>query len=91
MPQKKRSPGSTPARSGATTIAAGEFKTHCLRLMDEVAERHTEIVITKYGKPVAKLAPVEDEIPDSFGAMAGTVAYRDDIVVPDHDSWEEVS
>lgn len=89
MPRRKRPSASAPLRSGSTTIAAGEFKTHCLRLMDEVAERHTEIVITKYGKPVAKLAPVEDEVPDSFGAMAGTVAYRDDIVAPDHDAWAE--
>lgn len=89
MPAKKRPATAAPVRSGPVTIAAGEFKTHCLRLMDEVAERHTEIVITKYGKPVAKLGPVEDEVPDSFGAMAGTVAYRDDIVTPDPDAWAE--
>lgn len=74
-----------------TTIGAGEFKARCLQLMDDVAERHTEIVITKYGKPVAKLVPVEEEVPDSFGAMAGTVEYRGDIVAPDHESWPETT
>lgn len=72
------------------TIPAGEFKTHCLRLMDEVAERHAEIVITKYGRPVARLVPVDDEAPDSFGALEGTVVYEDpDIVSPDHEAWGE--
>ena len=50
------------------TVPAGVFKQGCLRMLDEVAETHREIVITKRGKPVAKLVPVkqgrerEDEI-----------------------------
>lgn len=79
--------GDTPSM----TVPAGEFKTHCLRLMDEVAERRTEIVITKYGRPVAKLVPADGEVPDSFGALRGTVRYLDaDIVSADHEAWGEV-
>ena len=37
------------------TIKASEFKAKCLKLMDEVAESGEEIIITKNGKPVAKL------------------------------------
>ncbi|HUF11728.1 MAG TPA: type II toxin-antitoxin system Phd/YefM family antitoxin [Longimicrobiales bacterium] len=69
------------------TMGAGEFKTHCLKLMDEVAARHTEIVITKHGKPVAKLVPVDDEVPDSFGALRGATRVLGDIVSPDHEAW----
>lgn len=69
-------------------IPAGEFKAHCLRLMDEVQERHSEIVITKRGRPVAKLVPVEDAPPDAFGAMRGSVRYQGDIVAPDPEAWE---
>jgi len=43
------------------TIAAGAFKQGCLRILDEVAETHQEVVITKRGKPVAKLVPVKLE------------------------------
>jgi prevent-host-death family protein len=43
------------------TIPAGAFKQGCLRILDEVAETHREIVITKRGKPVAKLVPVKEE------------------------------
>ena len=40
---------------GPRTIKASEFKAKCLKLMDEVAANGEEIVITKKGKPVAKL------------------------------------
>ena len=43
------------------TIPAGAFKQGCLRILDEVAETHQEVVITKRGKPVAKLVPVKQE------------------------------
>jgi prevent-host-death family protein len=42
------------------TIAAGDFKQGCLALIDQVAETKDEIVITKRGKPVARLVPLED-------------------------------
>ena len=74
------------------TVGAGEFKAHCLRLMDEVAGGRKEIVITKHGKPVAKLVPADDEMPDSFGALSGTVTYgSDDLVSPDHGAWDDGS
>ena len=40
-------------------VGAGAFKQGCLALLDEVAERGVEIVITKRGKPVARLVPIE--------------------------------
>ena len=39
------------------TMKASEFKAKCLQLMNEVAESGEEIVVTKNGKPVAKLTP----------------------------------
>lgn len=42
-----------------TQIPAGEFKAHCLQLMDEVAATGQTLIITKRGKPVAKLVPLE--------------------------------
>jgi prevent-host-death family protein len=43
------------------TIPAGAFKQGCLRILDEVAETHQEVVITKRGKPVARIVPVQRE------------------------------
>ena len=40
-------------------VPATEFKAKCLELMDRVSERHETFIITKRGRPVAKLVPVE--------------------------------
>jgi prevent-host-death family protein len=73
----------------APHIPAGEFKARCLQIMDEVHATHRPVVITKYGKPVAKLVPADDEVPDSFGGLQGSVRYHGDIVAPDHESWDD--
>ena len=69
-------------------IAAGEFKATCLGLLDEVQRQHKEIVITKRGKPVAKLVPVNDR-PESFiGSMKGTMEIVGDIISPIGEKWD---
>jgi prevent-host-death family protein len=79
---------SSPAPVAGSVMPAGEFKTHCLRVMEEVAEYHLDVLITKHGRPVARLVPVEDEIPDSFGSLEGTVAYGDtELTAPDFEAW----
>lgn len=70
------------------TIAAGEFKTHCLQLMDEVKNRHRSYVITKRGKPVAKLVPVDDAPVPVFGFLKGRARIDGDIVAPTGEAWD---
>ncbi len=68
-------------------VAAADFKANCLRLMDEVAQQRRPIIITKRGKPVAKLVPVEEQGPiDLFGRMAGTIKICGDIINPIEDA-----
>lgn len=43
------------------TVPAGVFKQGCLAILDEVATTHCEVVITKRGKPVARLVPVTSD------------------------------
>jgi prevent-host-death family protein len=64
------------------TIPAGTFKARCLAIMDEVAAKRQAVVITKRGKPVAKLVPVEKGKDDIFGFLKGKVAVHGDIVGP---------
>jgi prevent-host-death family protein len=66
------------------TMAAGAFKVHCLKVMDEVQSKRQAVLITKRGKPVAKLVPVEKEKDDIFAFMKGkgTVEIKGDIVSP---------
>jgi len=69
-------------------VPAGKFKAQCLELMDEVRDRHCEIVITKHGKPVAKLVPIDRKRPDIFGCMKGTVTILGDIVGSMGEIWD---
>jgi prevent-host-death family protein len=70
-------------------IKAGEFKAKCLELMDWVAQGHEEIIITKRGKPVAKLVPITvNPKPDLFGYMKGTFEIVGDIVSPIGEKWD---
>jgi prevent-host-death family protein len=64
------------------TVAAGTFKARCLALMDEVKNRRETVVITKHGRPVAKLVPMEREDDDIFGFYAGKGSIPGDVVSP---------
>ncbi len=64
------------------TIAAGVFKAKCLAIMDEVQQKRETVLITKNGKPVARLVPVEEEQDDIFGFYAGKIEILGDIVSP---------
>ena len=70
-------------------ISAGELKANCLRLIDEVVATRAELVITERGKPIARLVPIDETVAESFGALRGSVVVHQDIVAPDHDSWNE--
>jgi prevent-host-death family protein len=71
-------------------IAAGEFKAKCLALLDEVQQKHEEIVVTKRGKPVARIVPIEQEKEkrDTFGYMKGTGIILGDIISPSGEIWD---
>ena len=69
-------------------INAAQFKAKCLKLIDEVAATREPLIITKRGKALAKLVPIEDEKPTRlFGYMKGTVEILGDIVNVPHDAW----
>jgi len=70
-------------------IPAGKFKAQCLKLMDDVHQSHEEIVITKFGKPIAKLVPVGEEASKPlFGFLKGSVVVKGDIVGPTGEKWD---
>jgi len=71
------------------TMPAGKFKAQCLAVMDEVQKKRQAVVITKRGKPVAKLVPVDDEI---IGSWRGKLKIVGDIVSPalSSEEWGEL-
>jgi prevent-host-death family protein len=63
-------------------MAAGAFKANCLAVMDEVQAKRITVVITKRGKPVAKLIPVTSDTDDIYNFFAGKGYVTGDVVSP---------
>ena len=59
------------------TIGAAKFKERCLALLDRLD--HDGLVITKHGKPVARLIPFEQQHAELIGSLRDKVDVRGDI------------
>ncbi len=71
--------------SSKNAIPAGQFQARCLALLDRVARTGEEVVVTKHGRPVAKVVPIK---PANQLSLVGSVKTRGDIVGPILDDWE---
>lgn len=69
-------------------IPAGDFKTHCLQLIEKVRQERGEVVITRYGRPVARLVPFEEAPVSIVGYLAGSVLETGDLISPVGDAWD---
>lgn len=70
-------------------IPVTQFKAHCLELVETVHRKRTSVIISKHGKPVAKLVPIDSEpVPSLYGSMKGTVHEIGDIVSPIDVEWD---
>jgi prevent-host-death family protein len=70
------------------TIKASEFKAKCLQLMDQVERTGEPLVITKNGRPIAQLGPLQRRADTLFGVHRGLIEIKGDIVSPIDDQWE---
>jgi prevent-host-death family protein len=61
-------------------MAAGEFKSKCLAVMDDVQKTGEPVLITKRGKPVAKLVAVRKKGDEIFGHMTGKAKIVGDVI-----------
>jgi prevent-host-death family protein len=61
-------------------MAAGSFKANCLAIIDEVQAKHETVIITKRGKPMAKLVPLNTETDEIYNFLAGKGTIIEDIV-----------
>ena len=59
------------------TINASKFKEQCLSLLENLDPEG--IVITKHGKPVARLIPAGSDCADLIGSMKGKLKVKGDI------------
>jgi len=71
------------------SLSASQFKAHCLSLLDDVALTGEEIVVTKRGRPVARLVAIDEPRP-----LAGSVAFHvsdAELVAPLDAAWDAES
>jgi len=70
------------------TIMASEFKSKCLKIMDEVAASGEEVVVTKNGVPVGKFVPYTQKPKTLRGLHAGQVRASDDLIASTGEVWD---
>lgn len=70
-------------------VPAGQFKTHCLDLLEKVRQQRLEIIVTKRGKSMAKLVPL-DQPPEGspLGYLRGRATIVGDIVASTGERWD---
>lgn len=67
-------------------IQASEFKSRCLALLDDVARHRTEIVVTKHGRPVARVVPIGE--PVSTDGSVTLLADDDEVYFSTGEQWD---
>jgi prevent-host-death family protein len=68
-----------------STVSASVFKAKCLAMLDDVAESGAQIIVTKHGRPVAKLVPIEEPAP-TMGSVT-LIAESDDDYFTTESEW----
>jgi prevent-host-death family protein len=72
------------------TMAAGLFKAQCLAVMDEVQAKRETVVITKHGKPVAKLVPADKATDEIYNFLRGKGAVTGNVISPAIENWGDL-
>jgi antitoxin (DNA-binding transcriptional repressor) of toxin-antitoxin stability system len=71
------------------TIPAGQFKAHCLAILDEVAVKRERIVVTKHGKSVAQIIPCPHPTGNRKNPLKNSIVFEKNIIDPVDVVWEE--
>jgi antitoxin (DNA-binding transcriptional repressor) of toxin-antitoxin stability system len=75
---------------GETEVSASALKNAWHQWLQRVAEGGQTLIVTRYGKPIARLSPAGAEARDRrlFGALAGSVTRAEDLVSPAGEPWD---
>ena len=75
-------------------IQISTFKAECLRLLDEVSRTKEGLTVTRHGKPLVVINPIEESRSrKGFGIAKATIEIKEDIIKPatDLSDWEILS
>jgi prevent-host-death family protein len=68
------------------TVKASVFKATCLALLDEVEAKHRTFIVTKNGRPVARLVPLDG--PESTAGTVTLLADDDEAYFSTGSPWD---
>ena len=72
-------------------IQAGQFKAHCLKVMERVSKTGREVVVTKRNVPFVVVSPLQKKKTRGFGFMKGTIKFKGNIIDPIEEEWDACS
>lgn len=71
-------------------VSASDLKNSWHEFLERVSQARQEVVVTRYGHPIARLSPYEG--PEGgggiFGSLAGSVTVHGDIIAPLGEAWD---
>ena len=73
------------------TIAAGEFKTHCLGILTRMQDEPEEVLLTKHGRVIAKVVPASGDDTRGWEKLRGTAHFTEDALFSDDGVREDLS
>ncbi len=66
-------------------VPAGEFKAKCLSLFDDVEEKNRSFIVTKRGRPVARVVPIST---GQASSLVGSLLDEGDLLAPVDVDWD---
>lgn len=72
-------------------LPISEFKAHCYEVLDSVQDQHQSFTISKRGKPIARVIPIEKNNSKLAGSFSSKCNIVDDIIAPVNVDWETES
>jgi prevent-host-death family protein len=78
----------SPTKSDERTIMASRFKAECLAILDQVEQLRISVVVTKHGRPIARVVPLEADYDAPTVGSVRLVAEADDAYFSTTEEWD---
>jgi prevent-host-death family protein len=77
------------SKGGERTMMASRFKAECLAVLDQVEQMKISVTVTKHGRPIARVVPLESEGGRrSLRGSVQLVAEEDEAYYSTGEHWE---
>ena len=70
------------------TVAATEFKAHCLVLLEEVRQTRQPLIVARHGRPVAEISPYVAREQANENPLKGSILHQGELVSAQAVQWE---